>query len=117
MTTEVASNIHHYKPQASGPIYHLGWGIRFFFAGLGMIVRHPALPGLCWIPIVVRGVLLVAMALGVTWLFGRLLADSFDNQFRLLLQVIVFIAVMLVSYFLSLPLARVVLAPFAEALS
>lgn len=112
-----ASITHRYNPHAAGPIYHLGWGIRFFFAGLGMIIRHPALLGLSLIPIVATGVLLVAMALGIAWFFGRLLAGVFDGQARLVIQVMVFALVLMVSYFLYLPLARVVLAPFAEALS
>jgi CysZ protein len=98
-------------------VYHLIWGVRFFFAGLGMMIRNPALLGLSLIPIVVTGVLLVAIALGITWFFGRLLAETFGDGIRSILQVLVFVAVLVVSYFLYLPLGRILLAPIAEALS
>jgi CysZ protein len=113
----VAFGSHRYNPRATNVVYHFGWGIRFFCSGLAMILRHPALLVLSLIPIVVTavGVLVVAFALG--WAFGQLLGEWLDADFRALLQATVFVVALLAAYFFYLPLARVVLAPFAEALS
>ncbi len=115
----MAFDSHRYNPQAPNPIYHVGWGIRFFFSGLGMIFRHPALFGLSLIPIVVTVALLFSMAFGIAWFFGRWIAGAFDEWLWLrdIVLAAVFVAVMVVAFFLYLPVARVVLAPFAEALS
>ena len=98
-------------------MYHIGWGMRFFFSGLGMIFRHPALLGLSLVPIAVTVVLLVGLALGAAWAFGQLIGGEFDNDFRALAQAAIFVLALLAGYFFYLPLARVLLAPFAEALS
>ncbi|MGH9842967.1 MAG: EI24 domain-containing protein [Blastocatellia bacterium] len=113
----MASGSHRYNPHATNPIYHVGWGIRFFYSGLAMIFRHPALLGLSLIPIVVTVALLLSMAFGITWLFGQWIAGAFDEWLRDVVLAAVFVAAVLVAFFLYLPVARVVLAPFAEALS
>jgi CysZ protein len=82
-----------------------------------MIVRHPALLGLSLIPILLTVVLLFSLAFGVAWLVGGMIADALGDNLRILAQAIIFVLALLVGYFLYLPLARVLLAPFAEALS
>lgn len=106
-----------YNPKASGLFYHFGWGVRFFLSGLRMMLRHPSLLGLSMIPIAATAVLLLGMALGFAWLLGASLAESLDEFSLALIKVAVFAAALLAGYFLYLPLARVLLAPFAEALS
>jgi CysZ protein len=106
-----------YNPHAKNALYHFGWGVRFFFSGLAMIVRHPVLLSLSLVPIVATAGCVLVLAVGAGWALGILLGDWLDAEFRLLLQAIVFALAMLAAYFFYLPLARVVLAPLAEALS
>jgi len=91
--------------------------MRFFFAGLRMFVRHPSLLMLSLIPIGLTVVLLLLLAFGCAWLIGQLIAGSIPGDLRLFAQAMVFILALLLGYFIYLPLARVVLAPFSEALS
>lgn len=113
-----------YDHRTTNPLHHIVWGIRFFFAGLRLLLRQPALLGLSLIPILLTVVLLVALAFGGWWLAGRIVADTFaDDQggvgalLRPMAQTLVFLLVLALGYFLYLPLARVLLAPFAEILS
>lgn len=82
-----------------------------------MLVRHPALFGLSLIPILLTIILLFSMAAGAAWLVGSMVADALGDDLRLLAQALTFVLAMMLGYFLYLPVARVVLAPIAEALS
>jgi CysZ protein len=95
-------------------------GLRFFFAGWPLLLRHPSLLALSLLPIVITVAMLVLIALGCAYLAGLLVGDSvspFGEKFVLLGQALVFVLALLLGYLLFLPLARVVLAPFSEALS
>jgi CysZ protein len=91
--------------------------MRFFFAGLRMLIRHPALLALSLIPIALTVVLLLSLALGCAWLIGQLFSEMLGNELRLLAQAVIFLLALLLGYFAYLPLARVLLAPFSEMLS
>jgi CysZ protein len=113
---DVPSN-HNYNHRLSNPFYHVAWGVRFFFAGLRMLLRHPALLGLSLIPIFLTVVLLLGLAFGVAWLVGQMVSDALGGNLRVFAQALIFVLALLVGYFLYLPVARVLLAPFSEALS
>lgn len=106
-----------YNPRAANPLYHFTQGLRFFFAGLPLLFRHPALLGLSLIPILCTLLLLIALAFGGAWLVGGLIEDALGAQLRTFAQAVVVVLALLLGYFLYLPLARVLLAPFSEALS
>lgn len=91
--------------------------MRFFFAGLRMLTRHPALLALSLIPIALTVVLLLLLALGCAWIIGQLFSSSLGDSWRLPVQAVFFLVALLLGYFVYLPLARIALAPFSEALS
>jgi CysZ protein len=106
-----------YDPRTTNPLYHLIWGIRFFFSGLRMLMRHPPLLGLSLIPIVITVVALLSLALYIAWLVGGWFGGGLGEDLRIVAQALVFLFALLLGYFLYLPVARVLLAPFSEALS
>ncbi len=106
-----------YKANSANPFYHFAWGIRFFFAGLRMLFRHPALLALSLIPIALTVLLLVGLAFGCVWLIGQVFSGLIPQDYQLLAKAIILGLALLLNYFLYLPMARVLLAPFAEALS
>lgn len=106
-----------YNPRTANPFYHIAWGFRFFLAGGRTLIRHPDLLALSMIPILLTLVLLVALALAGAWIVGRIFADLIGSDLRLFAQTLTFVLALLIAYFLYLPAARVILAPFAEALS
>ncbi|MCI0662653.1 MAG: EI24 domain-containing protein [Acidobacteria bacterium] len=106
-----------YDPRTTNPIYHLVWGIRFFFSGLLMLTRHPPLLGLSLIPIVITVVALLSLALSIAWLVGGWVAGILGEDLRIVAQALIFLFALMLGYFLYLPVARVLLAPFSEALS
>lgn len=106
-----------YNPRAASPLYHFTSGMRFFFAGLPLLFRHPALLGLSLIPILLTLLVVGALAFGAAWAVGQLIADALGAELRTFAQAVVVVLALLLGYFLYLPLARVVLAPFSEALS
>jgi CysZ protein len=108
---------HNYDKRVKNPLYHILWGVRFFFAGMRTLTRHSDLLGLSLIPILLTGVLLVALALAGAWIVGSLIGDTLSRELRAFAQVLIFLLSLLIGYFLYLPVARVLLAPFAEALS
>jgi CysZ protein len=108
---------YNYDHRVTKPLYHVAWGVRFFFSGLRMLIRHPALLGLSLIPILLTVVLLFSLAAGSVWLIGRMLPGAIDGDLRLFARTLIFVLALLLGYFLYLPAARVLLAPFAEALS
>lgn len=90
--------------------------MRFFLAGLRMLIRHPALLALSLIPIALTVVLLLLLAFGCAWLIGQLFPGSMEDSWRFPVQAAIFLLALLLGYFVYLPLARIVLAPFSEAL-
>lgn len=82
-----------------------------------MLFRHPALLALSLVPIGLTVVLLLSLALGCAWLVGQFVSGWITADFRVFAQAIILVLALLLSYFLYLPLARVLLAPFAEAIS
>jgi hypothetical protein len=106
-----------YNNRITNPFYHIAWGVRFFLAGARALVRHPDLLGLSLVPILLTVVLLVALAVAGAWIAGRLLVNVVGADLRVFAQALVFLLALMIGYFLYLPVARVLLAPFAEALS
>jgi CysZ protein len=82
-----------------------------------MFIRHPSLLLLSLIPIALTVVLLLLLAFGCAWLIGQLTTGLIPDDLRRLAQAVIFILALLLGYFIYLPVARVLLAPFSEALS
>jgi CysZ protein len=116
VSAERESNLFAYHPQAANPIYHFAHGFRFFFAGLPLLLKHPSLLGLSLLPIALTLLLLIVIAFGAAWLAG-LLGTPLLGGFLLFGQALIFLLVLFLGLLLYVPLARVVLAPFSEALS
>ena len=93
------------------------WGVRFFFSGMRTLVRNPDLVSLSLIPMLLTLALLMGLIFGAAWMVGRLIGDAVRVEIRMVAQVLMFLLTLLIAYFLYLPVARVLLAPFAEALS
>src|ERR1051326_6857101 len=109
-----------YNSRSANPLHHFIHGFRFFFSGLPLLFKHPSLLGLSLLPISFTLLILVGVAWGAVWLAGYWMEPGLSpitDQFRLLGQALVFLLVLLLGFLLYLPLARVVLAPFSEALS
>jgi CysZ protein len=81
------------------------------------LIRNPALLSLSLIPMLLTLVLLLGLAVAGAWVVGRLLGDTLSVEWRIFAQILMFLLALLIAYFLYLPVARVLLAPFAEALS
>lgn len=101
----------------TNPLYHTVWGVRFFFLGMRTLIRNPVLLSLSLIPMLLTLALLLGLAIAGAWIVGRLLGDILSAEWRIAAQVLMFLLALLIAYFLYLPVARVLLAPFAEALS
>lgn len=82
-----------------------------------MFVRHPSLLVLSLIPIAMTVVVLLLLAFGCAWVIGQLIAGLLPAFLAVPAQGIIFVLALLLGYFIYLPLARVLLAPFSEALS
>lgn len=108
---------HNYDNRALNPLYHIVWGVRFFFLGMRTLVRNADLLSLSLIPMLLTLALLVGLIIGAAWTVGRLIGDAVRVEIRIVAQVLMFLLTFLIAYFLYLPVARVLLAPFAEALS
>jgi len=111
------STNHNYDNRAPNPVYHVVWGVRFFFLGMRTLVRNPDLLSLSLIPMLLTLVLLVGLIFGAAWTVGQLIGDAVRVEIRIVAQVLMVLLTFLIAYFLYLPVARVLLAPFAEALS
>src|SRR5262245_51583361 len=81
------------------------------------LVRIPALLSLSMIPMLLTLVLLMGLIFGAALLVGWLIGDAIRYELRIAAQVLMFALTLLIAYFLYMPVARVLLAPFAEALS
>ncbi|MGH9754889.1 MAG: EI24 domain-containing protein [Blastocatellia bacterium] len=108
---------HNYDNRTLNPLYHIVWGVRFFFLGMRTLIRNPVLLSLSLIPTLLTLVLLLGLAIAGAWIVGRLLGDTLGVEMRIVARILMFLLALLIAYFLYLPVARVLLAPFAEALS
>jgi CysZ protein len=108
---------HGYDNRTSNPLYHIMWGVRFFFSGLRTLVRSPALLSLSMIPMLLTLALLMGLIIGAALMVGWLIGDAVRSEIRIAAQALMFALTLVIAYFLYLPVARVLLAPFAEALS
>jgi CysZ protein len=106
-----------YDYRAANPFYHIVWGVRFFFLGMRTLVRNPDLLSLSLVPMLLTLVLLMGLIIGAAWAVGRLIGDAVRVEIRIVAQALMFLLTLLIAYFLYLPVARVLLAPFAESLS
>jgi len=113
---DVSTN-QNYDNRVTNPLYHIVWGVRFFFSGMRTLIRNSDLLSLSLAPILLTLVLLLALAIGGAWIVGWLVADRLGAELRIFTQALMFALALLIGYFLYLPVARVLLAPFAEALS
>lgn len=110
----------YYNSQAANPLYHFISGARFFLTGWSLLFRNPPLLWLSLIPIVLTVVILGLVVFGSVWVVGQFFADGtplYGPGLRLLAQAMTVLLVLFVGFLLYLPLARVLLAPFAEQLS
>jgi CysZ protein len=111
------STNHNYDNRATNPFYHIVWGVRFFFSGMRTLVRNPDLLSLSLVPMLLTLALLMGLIFGAAWAVGWLIRDAVRVEMRIVAQVLILLLTLLIAYFLYLPVARVLLAPFAEALS
>jgi CysZ protein len=111
------STNHNYDNRAKNPLYHVVWGVRFFFLGMRTLVRNPELLSLSLVPMLLTLGLLMGLIIGAAWTVGWLIGDAVRAEIRVIAQVLMLLLTLLIAYFLYLPAARVLLAPFAEALS
>jgi CysZ protein len=81
------------------------------------LVRNPDLLSLSMIPMLLTLALLMGLIFGAAWMVGWLIGDAVRVEVRIVAQALMFLLTLLIAYFLYLPVARVLLAPFAEALS
>jgi CysZ protein len=120
VTDGYSSRFATYNSRAANPLYHFLYGVRFYFAGWSLLFRHPPLLGLSVIPIVLTVLILGAIAFASVWAVGRMFPEGeplFGPGLRMLIQAAVLLFVLFAGFLLYLPLARVLLAPFSEALS
>jgi len=120
VSTAHQSSSANYDPHSANPVYHLIQGFRFFFSGLPLLFKHPSLLGLSLLPIALTLIILALIVFGCVWLFDLVIGrgvSSVVSDLRFLAQAMIVVLALLVSYLIYLPLARVVLAPFSEALS
>ncbi len=99
------------------PVGHFVLGVRFYLTGLRLLFRYPSLLAISLIPIGSTVLLLTGIALVLGWKAGALLAYDADGSLRQVITVTVFMVAMVFGYFIYLPVARILLAPFSEALS
>ncbi|HMB28376.1 MAG TPA: hypothetical protein VKS99_09735, partial [Blastocatellia bacterium] len=107
------STNNNYDNRATNPFYHIVWGVRFFFLGMRTLVRNSDLLSLSLVPMLLTLVLLMGLIFGAAWSVGWLIRDAVRVEIRIVAQVLMFLLTLLVAYFLYLPVARVLLAPFA----
>jgi CysZ protein len=111
-----------YDPERRGaPLYHFFSGVRFFVAALPYVLRtrgvkrHIAAP--IAITVALLALLVVATVVGAGWLLGPADDGTVGGYGRTLLQAVLVAAVLVGAYLLFFPLARVLLAPFADKIS
>lgn len=92
-------------------------GVGFYLSGVRMLRRHPSLLAISLVPIVGTVMLLLGLAAAAAWGIGALTSGLLGGPWRYLAAAIVLILALLIGWFVYLPLARILLAPFAESLS
>lgn len=99
------------------PFHHFGLGIHFYLTGLRMLLRHPSLLAISLVPIGATLLILTGLAGWLSWQTGELIGEAWGGVSRTVVRVLVFILALMVGYLIYLPLTRILLAPFSEALS
>lgn len=105
-----------YDSHSANPLYHFLFGVRFFFAGIGLLVHEPSLLALAAVPMLLTVVAVFGLAFGAATLMGRWLGGEWA-ELRLALEALIFLLALFVGYLIYLPLARIFLAPISELLS
>lgn len=84
-----------------------------------MLFRNSSLFALSIVPIALTLIAIACLLWFSVWIAGRFVdgAEPAQNQIRLIAQAVVLILAIFVTHILYVPLARVLLAPFAEAIS
>lgn len=108
-----------YNPCSANPIYQLTAGLRFYASGFALLFRNPGLLALSLVPVALTIVAIVVLLIVSVWIAGRMIegVSPVRDQLRTLTQLLVLVFAIFVSHILYVPLARVFLAPFAEAIS
>ena len=108
-----------YNPRSVNPVYQLTAGLRFYAAGFSLLFKNPRLLALSLVPVALTVVAIALLVIGSVWSAGRMIdgVSPVRDQFRALTQLLVLLLALFVSHILYVPLARVFLAPFAEAIS
>jgi CysZ protein len=103
------------------PLYHFGYGMRFFLSSLPYAIktkgikRHVTVPILISIALVIA--LVVAAVFAIRWVLGPTTENAVGAFGRTVVEVLAVAAVLVLAYLVFFPLARVLLAPFADKIS
>jgi hypothetical protein len=84
------SKNHSYDNRTSNPLYHIVWGVRFFFSGLRTLVRNPALLSLSMIPMLLTLALLMGLIIGAALMVGWLIGDAVRSELLIAAQALMF---------------------------
>jgi len=101
---------------SGNPLKGFARGFTAFFSGLRLLIRHPGLLALSAVPVLLTVALLIAIAAASGWIVGTLLGHQ-ASQVRVTVEAFAVVLALFLGYLIYLPLARVLLAPFSEALS
>jgi CysZ protein len=91
-------------------------GFKAFYAGLPLLLQNRSLLGLSLIPIAGSIALISLFAIGSLW-FVNLWLEAAEPDVRVIVQTLVILIALFLGLTFYMPIARVVLAPFSEALS
>jgi len=108
---------HGYDSRALNPLYHFIWGVRFFFLGGRTLIRNADLLKLSLVPMLLTLALILGLVFGSAFGVGWLFRDSLGVGLRRVAQILISLLALLIAFYLYMPVARVLLAPFAESLS
>jgi uncharacterized protein involved in cysteine biosynthesis len=107
------------RPHA--PLYHYFSGLRYFLSALPYVARTSGVKRYVAAPIAITIVLIAVMVVGVVaavmWLLGPGGATESAQLGRTVVQAVLVAVVLVGAYLLFFPLARVILAPFADKIS
>jgi CysZ protein len=119
-------NVDETTPHINAPTQFVR-GAQFFFAGLRLLFRERQLLLLSLVPLLLTVVMLTVLAFLFAWVVSGLLLGLFSvflgldgsvaPQFQYGVQLLAFLLGLFLATTVYLPLARVLLAPFSEALS
>ena len=103
------------------PLYHFAYGMRFFLSSLTYALKTKGIKRHVAVPIVISLALVVALVtaavVGIRWLLGPATESAVGTFGRTVVEVLAVAAVLVGAYLLFFPLARVLLAPFADKIS